>query len=174
MEMRCSWECLLGPAPALPGESLTINPEQLSLEPHSPECPAIILTRQQAFPAPCLCRVWEFGLPQFLFSKPQQGAGRTRRGICFPDRQKLSPGEGFELCVWVRVLNWPRWLSMVCISSLRAAAQQPGMTACCPTLPLSLCHQPSLPGTLCRVLMVIKGSNDLYLGSTWAGPSNPQ
>lgn len=66
--------------------------------------------------------------------------------------------------VRVRVLNWPRELNTVCTGSLKASAQRPGMIACCPTLPLSLCHQPSVPGTLCIVLMVIKGQMD----RTWA------
>lgn len=80
----------------------------------------------------------KLGLLQILSSKARQGAGRTRRGICLPGRQKLSPGEGFEPLLWVRDLNWPSLLSVVCKGSLMASAQQPGMTACCLTLPLSL------------------------------------
>lgn len=49
-------------------------------------------------------------------------------------------------------------LSVVCICSLMASAQQPGMTACCLTLPLPLSHQ--LPGKLYTVLMVTRGQMD--------------
>lgn len=52
---------------------------------------------------------------------------------------------------------------MVCKGGLKALVQQPGITACCLTLPLSLSHQLLVPGTLHTVLTVMREPNRFYL-----------
>lgn len=56
----------------------------------------------QVFSAPCLPQAQTAATS---FYKSPAGTGKTRKGMYLPDRQKLSPEEGFELHLWVKVLN---------------------------------------------------------------------